>query len=212
MNASLSRLTGFATRYGFLAALVGFVGVFVTMVALRLVHPFELEWMEGAMVEHVQRIAGGRRIYVEPSLEFVPFIYPAAYFYLSAVIAKVTGVGFVALRLVSILSSVGVLVILYRFIDRETGDRVAAMAAVALFAGTYPLGGSFLDIGRADALYLLLLFAAFYIFRFHQSLGAHVAGGLLVALAFHTKQSALVTAAPVMLAAATLRRPHEMWL
>ena len=41
---------------------------------------FEHEWMEGGMVDRVHRIMTDRPLYIEPSLRFVPFIYPPALF------------------------------------------------------------------------------------------------------------------------------------
>ena len=46
--------------------------------AFRLPHLFEIEWMEGSMVDHVRRVIDGQPLYVAPSLDFVPFIYPPA--------------------------------------------------------------------------------------------------------------------------------------
>ena len=144
-------------RYLLVAAAAGYLLIFLVVAAWRLQHPFELEWMEGAMVEHVQRVVAGDRIYVPPSLDFVPFIYPPGFYYASAAMAQVTGVGFPALRLVSLLSSLGVFALLYLFVARDTRDRFAAVAAVGLFAATYRIGGTFFDVGRVDALFLVLL-------------------------------------------------------
>jgi hypothetical protein len=177
----------------------GYLLLYVVIALWRLNHPFELNWMEGAMVDHVRRIVDGEQLYVAPTLTFVPFIYPPAFYYVSAAVAQVTGVDFVALRLVSIVSSLGVFVLVYAFVARETGDRLAALAASGMFAATYSLGGTYLDVGRVDSFFLVLLLGAMYLLRFHASLVAHVVSALLVALAFHTKQSAVVMAAPVLL-------------
>jgi 4-amino-4-deoxy-L-arabinose transferase-like glycosyltransferase len=60
------------------------------------------------MVDHVLRVLSGQKLYVQPSLEFVPFIYPPLFVYLSAMVSMVTGVGFEPLRLVSFVSSLAV--------------------------------------------------------------------------------------------------------
>ena len=63
---------------------------------LHVGYPFALEWMEGGSVDHVRRILAGRPIYIEPTLEFAPFIYTPLYFYLGAAVASVAGVDFAA--------------------------------------------------------------------------------------------------------------------
>jgi hypothetical protein len=50
--------------------------VYIVIALMRDWYPFELEWLEGASVVHVQRVLDGRPLYVPPSLDFVPFIYP----------------------------------------------------------------------------------------------------------------------------------------
>ncbi|MGZ3453482.1 MAG: hypothetical protein ACXVEF_28010, partial [Polyangiales bacterium] len=54
---------------------VAFLVMFVVVAVIRSRYPYELEWMEGAMVDHVDRILQGKRLYVQPSIDFVPFIY-----------------------------------------------------------------------------------------------------------------------------------------
>ena len=195
-------------RIGLLAASSVYLLVYVFLALWRMRHPFELEWMEGAMVDHVRRIVEGQQIYVRPSIEFVPFIYPPAFYYVSAAVARVAGADFFALRLVSFLSSLGVFGLLYRFVERETRDRFAALCATGLFAATYQIGGAFFDVGRVDSLFLFVLLGALYILRFHDSLAAHAASGALIGLAFLTKQSAVVMAAPALLYAVH-RRPRR---
>ena len=95
------------TRFLFraLAALcVLFVLGFLALAALRVTYPFELEWQEGGMLDHVLRVLAGQPLYVEPSLEFIAFPYTPLYFHVSALACKVLGVGLPALRVVSILA------------------------------------------------------------------------------------------------------------
>src|SRR5262245_24466592 len=81
--------------------------VYVVVALLRMRFPFELEWMEGASIAHIDRLAHGLPLYVKPSLDFTPFIYPPLYFVVASWVAKLAGVGFVALRLVSFGASLG---------------------------------------------------------------------------------------------------------
>ena len=48
-----------------------FVGLMCVLFALRVGHPYLLEWQEGAMVDQVLRILSGAPLYAEPSVEFV---------------------------------------------------------------------------------------------------------------------------------------------
>src|SRR5262245_60511937 len=70
-------------------------------IALRLTYPHELEWMEGAMVDHAERVRAGLDLYVPPTAQHVQFLYTPLLFYLGALVAAVIGPGFLALRLVS---------------------------------------------------------------------------------------------------------------
>jgi 4-amino-4-deoxy-L-arabinose transferase-like glycosyltransferase len=94
-----------------LAALA--IATFAIVAFLRLGFPFELEWMEGSSIAHLDRVAHGLPLYVKPSIDFTPFIYPPLYFVVASWVAKLTGVGFVPLRLVSILASLGTMALLY---------------------------------------------------------------------------------------------------
>jgi len=165
-------------------------------VVRRIGHPFALEWMEGAMVDHVARIARGRTVYVPPSLEFVPFVYPPLYYVVSAAVAKVIGIGFTPLRLVSVVAMLANLGWVYAFVVREGKEKWAGLAAAGFFAGTYPLSGFWFDIGRVDSLFVCLVLAAAYVLRFGTRWNALLGGAVLVTLAFFTKQAALVMAVP----------------
>ena len=48
----------------------------------RVVYPFDVEWMEGGMLLHGHRVQTGEGLYVIPSSEFIPFIYPPLYSWL----------------------------------------------------------------------------------------------------------------------------------
>src|SRR5262245_50878569 len=86
-----------------LALACAYVLAFVIVAVARLPYPFELEWLEGVVLEHVHRVLAGQPIYVAPSVDFVPLNYTPLYYYVSAAFAAALGPGFVALRLVSLL-------------------------------------------------------------------------------------------------------------
>src|SRR5262245_48188091 len=78
-----------------------YVAMVVAVAVLRMSYPFELEWLEGLVLEHVQRLLHGRALYVRPSLEFIPLNYTPLYFWAGAAVSKLMGEGFLPLRLVS---------------------------------------------------------------------------------------------------------------
>jgi len=165
----------------------------------RAAYPFDLEWMEGSLVQHVARVAAGLPLYGHPTLAFVPFLYPPLYYYVSAGVASLTGVGFLPLRLVSIASSLAIFWLLFRLAHRQTGRAYSGVLAAGLFAATYRAGGAWLDLARNDSLLLALILGAWYLVRWRESITGWTCAGVLLALAALTKQTALMMAAPLVL-------------
>ena len=58
---------------------LGFLTLLLVVGLSRIGYPYELEWMEGGSLQNVQRVVGGESIYVEPSIDFVPFLYTPLY-------------------------------------------------------------------------------------------------------------------------------------
>jgi hypothetical protein len=180
-----------------LAGSVAYLALYAILVCFRLRYPFELEWLEGASVDHVRVILAGKPLYAKPSLDFIPLTYTPAYFYLAAGLSRIIGVGFLPLRLISIISSVGLLAVTARLASRETGDPHAGILAAGLFAAMFGWTGGWLDLARTDSLFLFLAMLAVYILRWHASPGAMCAAGVLMSLSFLTKQTGLIVAAPL---------------
>ncbi len=167
---------------------------YILLVLKRLNYPFELEWIEGAVVDHCRWILSGRGLYVPPSINFVPFNYPPLYFYVSALAMKIFGVGFFAPRFVSFISSLGCMGIIYFWVRYETKDRFLSFVTVGLFAAAYKYTGAWYDIARADSLQMFFIIAALYSARrLSISKGAVISAVLLVT-SFYIKQSALLIA------------------
>lgn len=178
---------------------------------LRITYPFELEWMEGAMVDVVGRILDGEKIYMPPSLEFVPFIYAPFYFYFSAGVAQLLTPGFTALRLVSFISSMGSFLVIYLIVQKETKNNYCALLASCLFAATFNLSGAWFDLGRPDSLFLLLLLLAQYWVRFGTSRRSQYMTGVFFLLSFLTKQTAVVISLPMMFYSAIRDRGRSIY-
>ncbi|MBU8933838.1 MAG: glycosyltransferase family 39 protein [candidate division Zixibacteria bacterium] len=209
-NTIIGRLESLSTTVVVVAA-VSFIGYFLVLAIMRAQYPFELEWMEGSMVDHIVRILHGQALYCKPSLEFVPLRYAPLYYYLGAVISSVMGIGFLPLRLISIISALGCFTLIYMIVKRETGSWKPALVAAGFFAATYPVTGSFMDIARVDSLSLCLTLGGIYVFRHTVTVRQSLLAGLLFALAFLAKQSALPIAAAVLLSGLVRDWRHVLW-
>ncbi|PYQ21413.1 MAG: hypothetical protein DMF81_15475 [Acidobacteria bacterium] len=160
----------------------------------RIRFPYELEWLEGWTVESVRRVLAGKSLFVAPSVEWIPYPYTPLYTYSSAALASLIGVGFLAPRLVSLASAVGCLGLTFLLVRRETGSAFCGLAGAGFLAGTYPL-----SIGRVDNLFLFFLLAAFLLVRSGDSIRHSALAGVMMGLAYLTKQTALLPLASLTL-------------
>jgi 4-amino-4-deoxy-L-arabinose transferase-like glycosyltransferase len=158
----------------------------------RVAFPYELEWDEGWTVDSIRRVLAGKNMWVAPTVEWLPYPYPPVYTYLSAAMAKLVGVGFLAPRLVSLGAAAGCLYLVFRLVRRESGRAIFGLAAAGFLAGTYPLSGAWFDIARVDTLFLFFVLAGFEVLRRSASLHASIGAGGFLALAYLTKQTALL--------------------
>lgn len=189
-----------------------YILLYVALAALRISYPFELEWQEGSMVDHVQRVLAGQPLYVAPSVEWVPAIYPPLYYYASAGMSLITGVGFPPLRLISLLASLGCMAVLFGFVKRETKSAWAGLVAAGLYAAVYRISGAWFDLARVDSLYLFLMLAAMWLTRFRANRFGYVFAALFMALSALTKQTALVPAVLLVIYGIWRRKENGLWL
>ena len=165
-------------------------------VARRLTFPFELEWMEGASLMHVRRLALGLPLYVRPSLDFVPFAYPPFYYYVCLPFVRLIGDGFTAIRLTSVLATTSTLTLVWLTVKRHSGN-LAGMLAAGVFAGCYALSDGWLDLGRVDALYVALLAATWFVAADARTTRQWTITAFIGSLAFFTKQPAPLALLPL---------------
>ena len=166
---------------------VGVLILLVRTVLGRVNHEFDLEWMEGGMLLHAARVAEGLPLYVTPSTEFIPFIYPPMYPWI------VGGLSWLGLpldyslgRVVSVLGVALAGLVLALAVRKEGGGWPLALGGAALFWATYPACGAFFDLVRNDGVLLGFLAASLLAVR----CGAVRIGGLLLTAAFLTKHTA----------------------
>ena len=69
-------------------AAAAYMLLYAGLAVFRVPYPFELEWLEGSVVDVVHRLLLGQKIYVEPSVEFASHAYTPLYFYVSAAASK----------------------------------------------------------------------------------------------------------------------------
>ncbi|OQX83663.1 MAG: hypothetical protein B6D53_01875 [Candidatus Omnitrophica bacterium 4484_49] len=169
-----------------------FILVYFFICLKRLNYPFELEWMEGSIVDHVRQILRGKQIYIKPNLDFTPFIYNPLYYYVSALITIFTGIGFFPLRLISFLAFLSSQFLIFIWIKRETKNYFPALLATGVFAGSYPYSGAFFDVARVDSLFLFLLLLAVFKTRWIKNKKDALLSGILFTLAYFTKQQTLL--------------------
>ncbi len=162
-------------------------------VAGRLTFPLELEWMEDGALQHARWIARGGAVYPAPSADFIPHLYTPLYPLVLAALSLVFPLDFVLGRAVSIAAWIALAVALWRAVRREGKPRAHALVACGLACAGYVFTYRWLDLARADTLMLAL--AAWGLVLVRESWGRPrraVLAGVLLALAFWTKQTAFV--------------------
>ena len=165
---------------------LGALGLLLYTVAGRLGYPYDLEWMEGGLLTHALRVTEGKGLYVEPSADFIPFIYPPLYTYVIAALSPVFGLGYALGRGLSLLGTLAGAGALIAAVRGEGGRWPVGIGAAGLFLATYDEGGTFFDLVRADGLLIGLLGWALVCMR----QGHLRAGGLLLTAAYATKHNA----------------------
>jgi 4-amino-4-deoxy-L-arabinose transferase-like glycosyltransferase len=191
---------------------LSFLGTFLYVTLRRIGYPFELEWMEGGTLDHVRRILGGEKIYVAPSIHFVPFIYTPLYFYVSAALSAIVGTGFLAPRLVSFIAALGCLAVIFLHARRLAGCWRPALASACFFAASYQLSGAWLDLARVDSLFLFFLLLAVHVQEAPATRRSFLLAGVWLSLAILTKQTALVVGVGLLAHAAFFHLSLAPWL
>lgn len=165
--------------------------------------PWDLEWMEGGTLISALRVMQGQPIHGEPSLEYIPFIYPPLYAWVVGLLGHVFPFGYALARGVSIASfAAACLALVYG--ARQAGARwPLAIGCAALFTGTWDDCGTFYDLVRVDSLTVALLGWALVLGP-GAAPGRQVAAGLLLAGAFASKHNAALFGLPMLIGIAGL--------
>jgi hypothetical protein len=186
-----------------------YVLLFLFSAALRLIYPYEVEWNEGAVLDHAIRVLTGKPIYAAPSLDFAAFVYTPLYYYATALLMKISGIGLWSGRLISILATLLTAGIAGRIVQRETHSNVLAFSSIALYLAFYHITGFFYDIVRMDALALFFVavcvYAAMYVRR------GYLVAALFVVLAYLTKQQMIFIVPAIAFGLMFRNRKQAIW-
>jgi len=198
MNAKyVDRLTLFL-RCALGVSAAAYLAVYILIACYRIRSPFEIEWFEGTLVDHVQRILNGESLYVAPSLKFVPCMYTPFYYFVAAVVAKLTGIGFFPLRFVSFIASLGCFAAIFLIVRQRAASLFPCFIAAGLSAATFRIGGGWFDVARIDSLFLFCFLAAVLLLSYEPSPRRYILAGCFISLSILTKQTALMMSAPLI--------------
>lgn len=194
-------------------ALVGGYALFLvfSMAQARIGYAGELEWMEGGIWGHVLRVADGLPLYVEPSVEFTPYIYTPLYYWVCAGFGGIFGQSIGLLRLVSLVSFALTCAIIALFVRRKTGKALPGAIGAGLFAATFRLGGAWFDIARGDSFAVMLLLLGATLLLCYECRKSAVVAGLTLTAAFLTKQSCLLPLLLLVFWSLLCRTPRLLW-
>lgn len=185
MSASrwLRRAAQIAVVLGTLAC----IGMTCFVVFGRITFPWEIEFMTGSTLDHVERVRAGQPIYVEPSSGFIPFLYPPLYYW---IVAALGGTPLVA-RAVSIVAAFAQGWLVWRAARGLGASRFWSFGAIGCYAGCFSYVGYWYDLERSDGLVAALVLASAVVLIGARSVKACILAGALACLACFTKQQAI---------------------
>jgi len=161
------------------------------MFARRLAYPYDLEWMEGTMLLHANRLREGQPLYAPPSLAFVAFAYPPLQPALVALASTLFGLDYATGRALSIFGYLVAVGAAYGFLREVTVPRPLALGGIAVSAAAFAPTGAWYDLVRIDSVWLgLVTLGLWAAWRARASTPAAVMAGVLLAASLFAKQTA----------------------
>lgn len=136
------------------------LGLFGWITLHRVGYPYELEWMEGAMLHQVVRVLDGAPLYGTATLDFIPALYMPLYYFVCAAVTDVFGIQLFSLRLVSLVATLLLMLVLAQTARKATHSWLAAVLAPLLFVSLFRYTAFWFDVARVDSLWTLLLLCA----------------------------------------------------
>ena len=179
------------------AVSICFILIFVFNAFERLQYKYELTNYEYQSLIQTVRVLQMQSVYSKPSPEYVSMIYTPIYYYLSSIFVWIFGKIFFPLRLLSLLSSVGTGIVIYKYLKKGTGSALAGIIGAGFFASCYVIGGMVYDVARVDSLALFLYSAGIYSARFINGKRGVAAAAAAFISACLTKQTYLIFVFPL---------------
>ncbi|MDX1700523.1 MAG: glycosyltransferase family 39 protein [Melioribacteraceae bacterium] len=173
--------------------------LFVFVFMQRAAYPFDLEWAEGAAVNQVNHILSGKALYNAPSLSFAPLVYTPLYHYLAAGLSHLVGVGFLPLRIISIICSLGSGLLIFLIVRKETGNPLLAWISGAFFLACFELSDGFFDLARVDSEFIFVILLGLFICIQTKNRWGDLLVVFVFIAAFFVKQSAVIVFLPLVI-------------
>ena len=113
------------------------ISIFLAIAIPKILYSYEMHWMEGSILDQIQRLLDNKPLYSKPSIYYVPWLYPPLYYYVAAKFASLFGLSYFIARLPSVISTLALCFILWKIVKKETANRVFAFGAIGLFVASY---------------------------------------------------------------------------
>jgi hypothetical protein len=168
------------------------ISIFVLSSLPRFIFPFEVNWGEGSMYYQVQRVLEHKSLYSQPSIYYVAWLYEPMYYYASAFITKFTGLSFISIRIISLISTIILLSIIFKVLQKETKSAFLGLAGIALYLAAYGRTAFCMIVARVDPLFLLFLIASFVAIYYSRNYRTLCLAAVFLSLAYFTKQTTLL--------------------
>jgi hypothetical protein len=186
----LKMLTGIASGY--------FIVLFLYIGLSRLSFPLPFDWVEGPILAQTNRVLLGQKLYIEPSAAYVPLVYPPVYFYLAALLTKLTSFGMAPARFLSILASLGCCFMIFLIVRKTTSFWFPGLISAGFFAATNGIVWTWFDFAKVDMLCIFLSLLGLY-FLIQADIRSTILAGVFFTLSFFSKQSAIIILIPAFL-------------
>lgn len=193
---SLTQLRLIASPTALAVAAAGlFTGLYLFTAWPRLLYPYDLDFIENGMLMQAWQHAQGLPVFVPPNADFAPNVYMPLYTWLGGLLLTLTGPSYIALRLLSFTATLTTAGLISWITHRESGRAWLALACAGLYLGGVRITGFWYELARVDALYVALTLAGWTagVYSGGTRRGA-AASAALLALAFFTKQTAVLFA------------------
>ncbi len=150
--------------------------------------PFTLDLMEFTVLQHVLRALRHQPIYDAVQSGFVALAYNPLYYFAVLPMTWLLGPGLFALRLFSILATLGSTLILYLVVARRTGSSSWGLLTAGLFAAAYRAMDAYLDTAHSDSWLIFTALLGTWLLDQGRSRLGRWAGLLLLIASFWFKQ------------------------